>query len=115
MPKPFDELRERLLRAGIAPRYVRRYLSELADHLADISAERNARAAAGRMQNLRRSPGLAGWMISSRRWLSSGSSNPGASGRRGRHTAWPRPSFWLGHTSLPVSFCGLGGRSLCRE
>jgi hypothetical protein len=39
MPKPFDELRERLLRAGIAPRYVRRYLSELADHLADMRAE----------------------------------------------------------------------------
>ena len=35
----FDELRERLLQAGIAPRYVRRYLSELADHLADMRAE----------------------------------------------------------------------------
>ena len=39
MPKPFHELRERLLRAGVAPRHVRRYLTELADHLADLSAE----------------------------------------------------------------------------
>jgi hypothetical protein len=39
MPKPFNELRERLLRAGIAPRHVRRYLTELADHLADLRAE----------------------------------------------------------------------------
>ena len=39
MAKPFDELRERLLRAGAAPRHVRRYLNELADHLADLRAE----------------------------------------------------------------------------
>lgn len=39
MAKPFHELRERLLRAGVAPRYVKRYLSELADHLADLKAE----------------------------------------------------------------------------
>ncbi|HTF61219.1 MAG TPA: permease prefix domain 1-containing protein [Edaphobacter sp.] len=39
MAKPFDELRERLLRAGAAPRHVRRYLSEVADHLADLRAE----------------------------------------------------------------------------
>jgi hypothetical protein len=39
MAKPFDELRERLLRAGAAPRHVRRYLSELADHLADLREE----------------------------------------------------------------------------
>jgi hypothetical protein len=34
-----DELRERLLRAGVAPRHVRRYLAELRDHLADLTAE----------------------------------------------------------------------------
>src|ERR1700730_16744198 len=39
MPKSFSELRERLLRAGVAPRHVRRYLTELADHLADMRAE----------------------------------------------------------------------------
>ncbi len=39
MPKLFHELRERLLRAGVAPRHVRRYLAELADHLADLRAE----------------------------------------------------------------------------
>jgi hypothetical protein len=39
MAKPFHELRERLLRAGVAPRHVRRYLTELAEHLADLRAE----------------------------------------------------------------------------
>ena len=39
MPKQFRELRERLLRGGVAPRHVRRYLNELADHLADLTAE----------------------------------------------------------------------------
>lgn len=39
MAKPFSLLRERLLRAGVAPRHVRRYLNELADHLADLTAE----------------------------------------------------------------------------
>lgn len=39
MGKPLDEIRERLLRGGVAPRHVRRYVSELADHLADLTAE----------------------------------------------------------------------------
>lgn len=39
MPRSFNDLRERLLRAGVAPRHVRRYLRELADHLADLRAE----------------------------------------------------------------------------
>jgi hypothetical protein len=39
MAKPFNELREGLLRAGVAPRHVRRYLTELADHLVDLTAE----------------------------------------------------------------------------
>lgn len=39
MPKFFSELRERLLRAGVAPRHVRRYLNELRDHYADLKAE----------------------------------------------------------------------------
>jgi hypothetical protein len=39
MSKPFHDLRERLLRAGVAPRHVRRYLAELSDHLADLRAE----------------------------------------------------------------------------
>jgi hypothetical protein len=39
----FLELRERLLRAGVAPRHVRRYEKELSDHLADlVSEEENA-------------------------------------------------------------------------
>jgi len=39
MAKPFNELCERLLRAGVAPQHVRRYLTELADHLADLRAD----------------------------------------------------------------------------
>jgi hypothetical protein len=39
MAKPLNELRERLLLAGVAPRHVRRYLTELADHLADLRVE----------------------------------------------------------------------------
>ena len=39
MAKPFHELRERLLRAGVAPQHVRRYLAELSDHFADLRAE----------------------------------------------------------------------------
>lgn len=39
MSNPFNQLRERLLGAGVAPRHVRRYLAELADHLADLKAE----------------------------------------------------------------------------
>lgn len=39
MAKQFGELREQLLRAGVAPRHVRKYLTELTDHLADLTAE----------------------------------------------------------------------------
>ena len=39
MAKPFSELRESLLRAGVAPRHVKRYLTELADHLNDLKVE----------------------------------------------------------------------------
>lgn len=39
MVKLFHDLRERLLRAGIAPRHVRRYLAELSDHFADLLVE----------------------------------------------------------------------------
>jgi len=39
MEPPLFELRERLLRAGVAPRHVRRYLAELEDHLADLRAD----------------------------------------------------------------------------
>jgi hypothetical protein len=48
MRRQFYELRERLLRAGVAPRHVRRYLSELSDHLSDLTAEEER---AGRSKN----------------------------------------------------------------
>ncbi|HTB98172.1 MAG TPA: hypothetical protein VK716_14265 [Terracidiphilus sp.] len=39
MAKRLDELREKLLRAGVAPRHVRRTVMELEEHLADLRAE----------------------------------------------------------------------------
>jgi hypothetical protein len=39
MAKWLLELRERLLRAGVAPRHVRRYLTELREHWMDLTAE----------------------------------------------------------------------------
>lgn len=44
MPKPFEALRERLLCAGVAPRYAHRYLRELRDHFIDLVAEEVASA-----------------------------------------------------------------------
>ena len=38
MLSEFEALRERLLREGVAPRHVRRYLVELREHLADLTA-----------------------------------------------------------------------------
>ncbi len=43
-PDAFTALEDRLLKGGIAPRHVRRYLRELADHLADLT---DAQIAAG--------------------------------------------------------------------
>jgi hypothetical protein len=41
----FDELRERLLHAGIAPRHVSRYVAELRDHFDDLVREETANGA----------------------------------------------------------------------
>jgi hypothetical protein len=64
MPKPFRDLRERLLRARVAPRHVRRYLSELADHLADLRTEEERAGRSPADANPRRSSGSAGLMSS---------------------------------------------------
>jgi hypothetical protein len=39
MPAHFESLRNRLLRGGVAPRHVTRYLTELTEHLDDLIAE----------------------------------------------------------------------------
>ena len=39
---PFDAVAETLLKGGIAPRHVRRYVRELADHLDDLTAQQRA-------------------------------------------------------------------------
>lgn len=39
---PFDAVAETLLKGGIAPRHVRRYVSELSEHLEDLTAEQRA-------------------------------------------------------------------------
>lgn len=77
MPKQFRDLREQLLRAGVAPRHVRRYLRELGEHFADLTAEElragrtpaEAEAAAiarlgsadGLAQAMMRQPALRAW------------------------------------------------------
>jgi hypothetical protein len=43
----FDQLRERLLRAGIAPRHVRRYVTELQDHFDDLVREETDKGLTG--------------------------------------------------------------------
>ena len=43
MSAPFKSLEERLLRGGIAPRHVKRYLRELDEHLSDITEAQAAR------------------------------------------------------------------------
>jgi hypothetical protein len=43
MPQHFEGLQERLLRAGIAPRHVRRYARELEDHFSDLIAMQKER------------------------------------------------------------------------
>jgi hypothetical protein len=39
---PFDAVAETLLKGGIAPRHVRRYVRELAEHLDDLTAQQRA-------------------------------------------------------------------------
>jgi hypothetical protein len=76
MAKQFHDLRERLLRAGVAPRHVRRYLTELADHLSDLSAEEEragrsrADAEAAALVRLGAMDDLARAMIEQRRFQS---------------------------------------------
>ena len=76
MSKLFDELRERLLRAGVAPRHVRRYLSELTDHFRDLRAEeeragrRGADAESAALARLGEMDTLAGAMIEKRQFQS---------------------------------------------
>ena len=76
MSKPFNELRERLLRAGVAPRHVRRYLKELADHLVDLREEERlagrspADAESAALARLGAIDDLAGAMIDKTRFQS---------------------------------------------
>src|ERR1035438_8582319 len=76
MAKPFNELCERLLRAGVAPRHVRRYLTELADHWTDLTAEEErggrsrADAESAALVRLGRMDDLARAMIEQRRFQS---------------------------------------------
>ena len=42
MSQPLENVREQLLRAGIAPGHVRRYVAELREHLADLAARERA-------------------------------------------------------------------------
>lgn len=50
---PFDNLAETLLRGGIAPRHVRRYLAELSEHLDDLTEKQRAQGYEGKDAELR--------------------------------------------------------------
>jgi|ERR1051326_3060219 hypothetical protein len=49
----FESLKERLLRAGVAPKRVRRYVSELSDHLDDLVRQQRAAGYEGQDAQLR--------------------------------------------------------------
>ena len=68
MSKLFDELRERLLRDGIAPRRVRRYIAELEDHLNELRTREDSEAAA--LARLGTAEGLAKPMLNRREFRS---------------------------------------------
>lgn len=76
MSSQFRDLSERLLRAGVAPRHVRRYLCELADHLADLRAAGEsaglspAQAEAAALAQLGKPDDLAHAMIQKRQFQS---------------------------------------------
>ncbi len=53
MPRRFEDVQERLLRAGVAPRHVRRYARELSEHLDDLIAMQKARGYDGEDADLR--------------------------------------------------------------
>ena len=115
MAKPFNELRERLLRAGVAPRHVRRYLTELADHLADLRAEEEragrsrADAESAALIRLGGMDDLAKAMTEQRQFQSWCVRAPWA-------TFGLAPLFLLaGAWFVACLFCGLVGRSFCRD
>lgn len=80
----FNELRERLLRAGVAPRHVRRYLAELNEHLSDLIAEETSAgrnpddAQAAALSRLGATDQLASAMISRREFQSWSAKTPWA-------------------------------------
>jgi hypothetical protein len=49
----FESLRERLLKGGIAPRHVQRYLAELSEHLDDLTEKQRAQGYEGEDAELR--------------------------------------------------------------
>lgn len=80
----FNELRERLLRAGVAPRHVRRYLAELNEHLSDLIAEETSAgrnpedAQASALSRLGATDQLASAMIDRREFQSWSAKTPWA-------------------------------------
>ena len=59
MAPPFETVRERLLRAGFAPRRAKRYVTELREHLSDLTERERARGL-GTEQAARRARELLG-------------------------------------------------------
>lgn len=114
MAKPFNELRERLLRAGVAPRHVRRYLRELSDHLADLTAEEVSAGRSGTNADSAALARLGGTDELAKAMIGSRNFSRGVSERRGQRLGLLRRWYWPELTTLPYSFCGRDGRCFCR-
>jgi hypothetical protein len=96
MPKPFEALRDRLLRAGVAPRHVNRYLVELGEHLIDLTETERGRgagndAAARALAQLGTDDALAEAMI-----------------HRSRLRSWSARAPWAAYLLAPAAVLSLG-------
>ena len=102
MPQPrFERMSERLLRAGIAPRRVRRYTGELRDHFDDLVREATASgmarhaAEATALSRLGREDDLADTMLA-------------RSGLRSITARFPWAVFGLGSAALVIAALAIG-------
>lgn len=102
---PFDAVAETLLKGGIAPRHVRRYVRELADHLDDLTAQQRAAGYDGEDAGSRARARLGGDSELAQAMLD----QPGM-------RSWPARMPWL---VLPVAASGPHRRdragALCRS
>jgi hypothetical protein len=98
---PFETLAETLLKGGIAPRHVRRYVRELDDHLDDLTAQQRAAGYDGEDAAIRARARLGGDSELARAMLQ----QPGMK-------SWPARLPWLVFLLLPPVVTGVIGLAL---